>query len=52
MRTLGHKSINDTIVYTQLVDFKAEDYMPATVNTIEQAQMLIQERYVQLTLME
>lgn len=26
MRVLGHKNINNTLVYTQLVDFKDDDY--------------------------
>ena len=49
MRMFGHKSISNTLVYTQLVDFKAEECTSATANTIEQAQRLIQEGYEHIT---
>ena len=40
MRLLGHKSINNTLVYTQMVQFKTEEYCSATASTIEDAQRL------------
>jgi hypothetical protein len=49
MRLLGHKSISSTLIYTQMVDFKTEEYCSATANTIEQAQRLIQEGFEYVT---
>jgi len=37
MRMLGHKSIQNTLVYTQMVQFKNEEYCSATTSTIEDA---------------
>jgi len=37
---LGHRSINSTMIYTQLIDFQAEEYHSATVRTVQEAQNL------------
>jgi len=42
MRILGHKNIQNTLVYTHLVDFKDEEYTCKTAWTIEEAQRLIE----------
>jgi hypothetical protein len=42
MRMLGHKSIRNTIVYTQMVEFKNEEYISAIAPTIEDAKKLVE----------
>jgi hypothetical protein len=49
MRVLGHKSIQNTLVYTQMVQFKKEEYASATANTIEDAQKLVEEGFEYVT---
>jgi len=42
MRILGHKNIQNTLVYTHLVDFKDEEYTCKAAWTMEEAQRLIE----------
>jgi integrase len=42
---LGHKNINSTLVYTQLVSFESDDYHSATAKTAEEAQKLIEKNF-------
>lgn len=50
MRVLGHKSINNTLIYTHLVDFEQSDGVhSATATTIEQAQKLIESGFEYVT---
>ena len=42
MELLGHKSIQNTLLYTQLVNFEADEYHSAVVATIEEARKLIE----------
>jgi len=37
MRVLGHRSIKNTLVYTQLVDFKDEDYISKVAWNLDEA---------------
>jgi integrase/recombinase XerD len=47
---LGHKSINNTLIYTHLVDFEQSDeYSSATAKTIEEAQKLIESGFEYVT---
>jgi hypothetical protein len=40
---LGHKSINNTLIYTQLVKFETEDHFhSATAESVEEARDLIE----------
>jgi 2-keto-3-deoxy-L-rhamnonate aldolase RhmA len=42
MKLLGHKNINNTLIYTQLVEFEENDkYCTAVAKTIEDAQELL-----------
>jgi integrase len=52
MRMLGHKSIQNTLVYTQMVEFKNEEYSSATASTIEDAQKLVEAGFEYVTEME
>jgi len=49
MRMLGHKSIQNTLVYTQMVQFKKEEYISATASTIEDAQKLVESGFEYVT---
>jgi hypothetical protein len=43
MRLLGHKSIANTLIYTQLVEFEDDDkYCTAVADNVEQARALIE----------
>ena len=42
MQLLGHKNIKNTLVYTQLIDFKKDDYACRVAKTVEQAKELIE----------
>jgi hypothetical protein len=46
---LGHKSIQNTLVYTQMVEFKNEEYISATAKTIEDAQKLVEAGFEYVT---
>jgi hypothetical protein len=49
MRMLGHKSIQNTLVYTQMVEFKNEEYVSATASTIEDAKKLVEAGFEYVT---
>ncbi len=43
MRLLGHKSIANTLIYTQLVEFEDDDkYCTAVADNVEQARPLLE----------
>ena len=42
---LGHKRLDSTLVYTQLVDFKSDEYYSATAKTTEEARELIESGF-------
>jgi hypothetical protein len=43
MRLLGHKSIANTLIYTQLVEFEDDDkYCTATADSVEEARKLLE----------
>lgn len=42
MKLLGHKSIANTLIYTQLVEFEGDEYHSAIANNVEEAQKLIE----------
>ncbi len=42
MKLLGHKSISNTLVYTQLVEFEGDEYCSAIATTIDEAKKLIE----------
>jgi hypothetical protein len=52
MRMLGHKSIQNTLVYTQMVEFKNEEYVSATASTIEDAKKLVEAGFEYVTEIE
>lgn len=42
MRVLGHKNINNTLVYTHLVDFQDDDYASMVAENVEEACKLVE----------
>jgi len=42
MKVLGHRNIQTTLIYTQLINFESNDYYSATAETIEEAKQLIE----------
>jgi hypothetical protein len=49
---LGHKRLENTEVYTHLVDFQNDEYHSATAKTIEEAKRLIEAGFEYVTEME
>ena len=41
-QTLGHKNIQNTMIYTHLIDLETDDYDSATANSVDQARKLIE----------
>jgi integrase len=42
MRLLGHKNIQNTLIYTHLISFESDEYHSATASTVDQAKQLIE----------
>jgi hypothetical protein len=42
MKMLGHRNIQSTLLYTQLVNFESDEYHSATAKTVEEAQKLVE----------
>jgi len=51
-RLLGHRSIQNTEIYTHLIEFESEDYHSATAKTVEEAKKLIESGFEYVTDME
>jgi integrase len=45
MKLLGHKDIRNTIIYTQLSEFRSEEYYSAVAKNIEEARELIESGF-------
>jgi len=46
---LGHRSIQNTLRYTHIVDFREDEYYSATARTIEEAKPLIEQGFEYVT---
>ena len=42
MQMLGHKDINTTLIYTQLIQFESDDYHSATAKNMKEAEQLVE----------
>jgi hypothetical protein len=42
MRMLGHKNIQNTLLYTQLVNFENDEFHSATAQNVQEAQKLVE----------
>ncbi|MEM2947739.1 MAG: hypothetical protein QXN96_05850 [Candidatus Bathyarchaeia archaeon] len=49
MQLLGHKKIENTLIYTQLIDFKTDEYVCKAAKTIEEATQLIEAGFEYVT---
>lgn len=49
MRVLGHKRIDNTMVYTHLVDFKSEEYTAKVAKTLNEAAELVEAGFDYVT---
>ncbi len=45
MNLLGHRNINNTLIYTQLVNFESSDYHSATAKSAEEAKQLVESGF-------
>jgi len=42
MQILGHKNINNTLIYTQLINFKDDDYIAKVVHSEQEVCQLLE----------
>lgn len=49
---LGHHDLRSTLRYTQLLEFKSEEYHSAVANTVEEACQLIEQGFEYVTEVE
>ena len=45
MKLLGHRSINNTLIYTQLIEFKDDEYIAKVAHSEKEACQLIEAGY-------
>lgn len=43
MNFLGHRNIESTLVYTQLVNLEGDEYHSAVAKTVDEARKLVEE---------
>jgi len=49
MKVLGHKNINNTLVYTQLVDFQDDEYTARVAHSVDEDKQLIEAGFEYVT---
>ena len=52
MRVLGHKRIQNTLVYTQLVDLSSDEYVSKVAKTVQEACQLVESGFEYVTEMD
>ena len=45
MNLLGHRNIESTLVYTQLISFESDEYYSAVAKTVDEARKLLEEGF-------
>jgi hypothetical protein len=45
MRLLGHRNIQSTLIYTQLIEFEGDEFHSAVAATVGEAQQLVEEGF-------
>ena len=45
MQMLGHRNINNTLVYTRLIDFKEDDYLARIAHSEQEVSQLIESGF-------
>jgi integrase len=48
-RTLGHRNLKNTLVYTHLIDFKDDEFVCKAASTVEEAKILIEDGFEYVT---
>jgi len=52
MQLLGHKNIKNTLIYTQLIDIKNDDYVCKVAKSLTEASQLIEAGFEYVTEMD
>ena len=52
MRVLGHKRIQNTLVYTQLIDLSDDEYVSKVAKTVQEACQLVESGFEYVTEMD
>jgi len=45
MRLLGHKNIKNTLIYTQLIEFKDDEFVCKVAKTVQEASELVENGF-------
>jgi integrase len=45
MNLLGHRNIESTLVYTQLISFESDEYHSTVASTVEEGRKLLEEGF-------
>lgn len=45
MNLLGHRNIESTLIYTQLISFESDEYHSAVANVVEEVRKLLEEGF-------
>ena len=45
MQILGHKNINNTLIYTQLIGFQDDEYVSKVAKTADEAKRLVESGF-------
>ena len=45
MNLLGHRNIDSTLVYTQLIGFESDEFHSAVAETMEEARKLVEDGF-------
>jgi hypothetical protein len=45
MQMLGHRNINNTLVYTRLIDFKEDDYVARIAHSEQEVSQLVESGF-------
>jgi hypothetical protein len=51
MNLLGHRAIQNTLMYTQLVSFEGSEWHSATAKTVDEAKQLIESGFEYVTVL-
>lgn len=49
MRLLGHKNINNTLIYTQLIDLRDDEFVSKVAKTVAEACELVEAGFEYVT---
>jgi len=52
MKVLGHKNINNTLVYTQPVDLADDEYVSRVAKTVDEARQLVESDFEYVSTIE